>query len=154
MMPTASRADPLPANCGTNRPRVTPAADGWLFSRSRPNANTITATKPVIAASRRRNPHTCRPRMVNAATAVSPAEAHIDSPKTRCSPRAAPTNSARSVAIAIASACSHSSATTRNGSLSRQISGRLRPVAMPSFALSDWISMAIRFAASTTHSSV
>ena len=63
----------------------------------------------------------------------------MESPKTRCSPSAAPTNSARSVAIAIASACSHSSTTTRNGSRSRQTSGRLRPVAMPSLALSDWI---------------
>ena len=64
------------------------------------------------------------------------------------------TNSARSVAIAIASACSHSSTTRRNESRSRQTSGRLRPVAMPSLALSVWTSMAIRFAASTTQSSV
>ena len=92
--------------------------------------------------------------MVNAATPVSSAETHMDSPKTRCRPRAAPTNSARSVAIAIASACSHSSTTTRNGNRSRQTSGRLRPVAMPSLALSDWMSMAIRLAASTTQSSV
>ena len=41
-----------------------------------------------------------------------------------------------------------------DGSWSRQTSGRLRPVAMPSLALIDWTSMAIRFAASTTHSSV
>ena len=92
--------------------------------------------------------------MVNAATPVSIPETHMDSPKTMCRPRAAPTNSARSVAIATASACSHSSTTTRNGSRSRQISGRLRPVAMPSLALSDWMSMAIRLAASTTQSSV
>ena len=92
--------------------------------------------------------------MVNAAIPVSTPEIHRESPKTRCSPSAAPTNSARSVAIAIASACSHSSTTTRNGSWSRQTSGRLRPVAMPSLALIDWISIAIRFAARTTQSSV
>ena len=34
---------------------------------------------------------------------------------------------------------------------SRHISGRLRPVATPSLALSAWISMAIRFALTTTH---
>ena len=56
--------------------------------------------------------------------------------------------------MATASACSHSSTTTRDGSRSRHTSGRLRPVAMPSLALIDWTSMAIRFAASTTHSSV
>ena len=154
MIETASRTDWLPANCGTNMPCTTPAVDGWLLSRLRPNANTITATKPVIAASRRRNPQTCKPRMMNAATPVSSAETHMDSPKTMCRPRAAPTNSARSVAIATASACSHSSTTPRNGSRSRQTSGRLRPVAMPSLALSDWMSMAIRLAASTTQSSV
>ena len=92
--------------------------------------------------------------MMNAATPVSTPETHMDSPKTMCRPRAAPTNSARSVAIATASACSHSSTTARNGSRSRQTSGRLRPVAMPSLALSDWMSMAIRLAASTTQSSV
>ena len=78
----------------------------------------------------------------------------MGTPNTRFRASAAPTNSARSVAIATASACSHSSTTTRNENRSRQTSGRLRPVAMPSLALSDWISMAIRLAASTTQSSV
>ncbi len=82
------------------------------------------------------------------------ADSHIDRPNTRCRPSAAPTNSARSVAIATASACSHSSTTTRDGNWSRHTSGRLRPVAMPSLALIDWTSMAIRLAASTTHSSM
>ena len=153
-MLTASRAESPPANCGTNIPCATPPADGWLRSRSRTNANTITATNPVIAASSRRNPHTCRPRMMNAATPVSSAEIHKENPKTRCRPRAAPTNSARSVAMATASACSQSTTTRRNGRWSLHSSGRLLPVAIPHLALSDWISMAIRFAASTTHSSV
>ncbi len=91
---------------------------------------------------------------MNAARPVRIPETHIDRPKTRCRPSAAPTNSARSVAIAIASACSQSSTTTRKGNRSRQTSGRLRPVAMPSLALIDWTSMAIRFAARTTQSSV
>ncbi len=56
--------------------------------------------------------------------------------------------------MATASACSQSRTTTRNGNRSRQTSGRLRPVAMPSLALIDWTSIAIRFAASTTQSSV
>ena len=41
----------------------------------------------------------------------------------------------------------------RRGKRSRQTSGRFMPVAIPSFALIDWISIAIRFAARTTQSS-
>ncbi len=41
----------------------------------------------------------------------------------------------------------------RRGKRSRHTSGRFLPVAMPSFALIDWISIAIRFATTTTHSS-
>ena len=74
-------------------------------------------------------------------------------PKSRLIAIAAPMNSARSVAIAITSACSQSRIETRRGKRSRQTSGRFRPVAIPSFALIDWMSIAIRFAPSTTHSS-
>ena len=68
-------------------------------------------------------------------------------------PIAAPRNSARSVAIAIASACSQSRNDTRRENRSRQSSGRFRPVAMPSFAESVWISIASRFAATITQTS-
>ena len=43
--------------------------------------------------------------------------------------------------------------TTRRENRSRQTSGRLRPVAIPSFAESVWISIAIRFAATITQTS-
>ena len=75
-------------------------------------------------------------------------------PKSRWKPIAAPRNSARSVAIAIASACTHSPIDVRRENRSRQTSGRLRPVAMPSFAESVWISIAIRFEATITQTSV
>ena len=75
-------------------------------------------------------------------------------PKTRLMPRAAPTNSARSVAMAISSAWTQSSRLTDRGKRSRQTSGRLRPVAMPSLALSDWTSMAVRLAPITTQISM
>ena len=81
------------------------------------------------------------------------AQLHIGSPKTRCSPSAAPVNSARSVAIATASACSHRPTTNRRGSRSRQTSGSDSPVAMPSLADSVWTSIAIRLAVSTTQPS-
>ena len=74
-------------------------------------------------------------------------------PNRRWNPIAAPRNSARSVAIAIASAWSQSRIVARRPSCSRATSGRLRPVAIPSFAESVWISIAIRFAATITHTS-
>ena len=68
-------------------------------------------------------------------------------------PSAAPVNSARSVAIAIASAWIQRKYDTRREKRSRQTSARFLPVAMPNFADSDWTIIAIRFAASTTHRS-
>jgi hypothetical protein len=75
-------------------------------------------------------------------------------PNSRFSATAPPTISARSVAMATASACPHRPHTTGRGSRSRQQVARSRPVARPSFAVSAWISIAIRFAATMTHSSV
>ncbi len=67
---------------------------------------------------------------------------------------AAPMNSARSVAIAMSSAWIQSATTTGYGNRSRHTSARLSPVAMPSFALIDWTSIAMRLAARTTQSSM
>jgi hypothetical protein len=72
--------------------------------------------------------------------------------KRRLRPRAAPRNSAMSVDIEITSACTHRPLLTHRGYCSRQSSGRLRPVTMPSFADRYWMSIAMRFAASTTQS--
>ena len=74
-------------------------------------------------------------------------------PISRWKPIAAPRNSARSVAIAIASAWTQSKNDARRENCSRQTSGRFRPVAIPSFADSVWISIAIRFAATITQTS-
>ena len=65
-------------------------------------------------------------------------------PRRRLNPSAAPRNSARSVAIAITSAWIQRSTDVRREKLSRQTSGRFMPVAMPSFAESVWMSIAIR----------
>ena len=73
-------------------------------------------------------------------------------PNSRFSAIAAPTNSARSVAIATSSACTHSPHVTGRGKCSRHSSGRLRPVATPIFADRFWMSIAMRFAATMTHS--
>ena len=58
-----------------------------------------------------------------------------------------------SVDIAITSAWSHSARLAGRRKRSRHSSGRLRPVTIPSFAERYWTSIAIRLAASTTHSS-
>ena len=58
-----------------------------------------------------------------------------------------------SVDIATTSACTHRPRDVRREKRSRQSSGRFLPVAIPSFADWVWISIAIRFAATTTQSS-
>jgi hypothetical protein len=151
-METASSAAP-PGSRGVNTPPATAAAGGRASSSSRQNATTTTPTSAVIAASSRRKPPTSIVRTANAAIAASSAEIHSGSPKTRCSPSAAPVNSARSVAIATASACSQRKTTTRRSRRSRHTSGRERPVAMPSLADRVCTSIAIRFAPSTTQPS-
>ncbi len=85
---------------------------------------------------------------------MSTAAGKSATPSRRWKPIAAPRNSARSVAIAIASAWIQSPNETRLEKRSRQTSGRLRPVAMPSFADSIWISIAIRFETTITQTSV
>jgi hypothetical protein len=146
---TASSAAP-PGSFGTSTPPATAPAGGRAMTSSRMNAITTTPTSTVIAASSRRKPPTSIARTANVARAASKAETQIDRPNTRFSPSAAPVNSARSVAMATTSACSHRNMTWLRGSRSRHISGRDMPVAMPSLADIDWMSMAIRFAVSTT----
>ena len=75
-------------------------------------------------------------------------------PKSRLSAIAAPTNSARSVAIATISACTQSPRVTFREKCMRHSSGRFLPVAMPIFPERFWISIAMRFAASSTQSSM
>ena len=58
-----------------------------------------------------------------------------------------------SVDIAISSAWTHMPHVTARGNRRRTTSGRLWSVTIPSFAERYWISIAIRFAASTTHKS-
>src|SRR5215218_8568957 len=73
--------------------------------------------------------------------------------KSRFRASAAPMNSARSVAIAITSACTQSPKETGFGNRSRQISGRFLPAAIPSLADIDCMSIAIRFEQRITHKS-
>ncbi len=86
------------------------------------------------------------------AAPVSRAAGNRPTPVSNLSPIAAPMNSAKSVAIATSSAWIQSSTLTGEPNRSRHNSARFRPVATPSFALIVWISAAIRFAVTTTHS--
>ncbi len=91
--------------------------------------------------------------MANEATPVISAAGKRGIPNKRWKPSAAPMNSARSVAIAISSAWTQRKNVVRRPKRSRQTSGRFMPVAMPSLALSVWISIAIRFETTTTQRS-
>ncbi len=91
--------------------------------------------------------------MANAATLVISAAGKSGIPKRMFRPIAAPMNSARSVAIAITSAWSQSPTLVLCENRSRQTSGRFIPVAIPSFALIDWITIPIRLAMRITHRS-
>ncbi len=151
MIPTAiSRASP--SKLGENRSSAIFPGSGVTASSSKANATTITPTKTAITASSCRNPDAWSARIVNAAATAITAPHPSGIPKSRLRPRAAPSTSARSVAIAITSAWTQSPKLTRRERLSRQTSARLRPVAIPSFAESVWTSIAMRFAASTAHS--
>ena len=83
---------------------------------------------------------------------ISPA-ANGGTPNSRFSAIAAPTNSARSVAIAMISACTQSPQVAGRGRCARHSSGRFMPVAMPTFADRYCTSIAIRFAATITQTS-
>ena len=106
-----------------------------------------------MTASSRRKPDAWRARITKAATTAIAAPQPSGIPKSRERPSAAPSTSARSVAIAITSAWIQRPNETRLGRSSRQTSARFRPVAMPSLAESVCTSIAIRFEASTAQSS-
>ena len=91
--------------------------------------------------------------MPNATTAVMKPEVSGLRPKSRFSAMAAPTNSARSVAMAMTSACIHSAQVTGRGKCSRASSGRLWEVAMPVLADRYCTSIAMRFARTMTQTS-
>ncbi len=91
--------------------------------------------------------------MPKATTAVISPASKSGMPKSRLSPSAAPTNSARSVAIATISAWTQSIRFQEVGNASRQSSGRLCPVAMPTFEVRYWTITAIRLAMTMTQTS-
>ena len=74
-------------------------------------------------------------------------------PNSRYRATAPPITSARSVAMATNSACTHMHPVHRSGQAFPAQLGRLRPVARPSFAVSVCTSIAIRFATTTTQTS-
>ena len=151
-MPVASSRLSGPAKPGTR-----PAASGPISIGTRStvitNPMTITANSPATARSNGRCPRSCSASSPKATTPVTSPPIGSGSPKSRYSATAPPITSARSVAIATHSACTHSPMLTRRGKVSRQTSGRLRPVASPSLADRDWISIAMTLAATITHSS-
>ena len=151
-IPTAIRSA-SPSNFGENSWSAITLGSGVTRSSSNAKATTITPTNTAITASRRRKPVAWSARIANAQQTAITAPHPSGIPNSRLSPSAAPSTSARSVAIAITSAWSQSPNVTLRGKLSRQTSARLRPVAIPSFAESVCTTIAIRFEASTAQSS-
>ena len=90
--------------------------------------------------------------MAKAITPVMSPAVTIGTPNSRLRPSAAPTNSAMSVDMAMISACTHRPQVTGRGKRSRHTSGSVLSVTIPSLADRYWMIMAIRLAASTTHS--
>jgi hypothetical protein len=111
----------------------------------------ITARSPMIAASNRLRRNGCSMRSPKDTNAVMTAAGSSGMPKSRLSATAAPTNSARSVAIVTSSACTQSRPVTGRGQCSRHSCGRLRPVTMPSLADRYWTNIAMRLALTITH---
>ena len=111
------------------------------------------ARSAVIASSNRRKPRVWSSRIANAITPVISPATSIGTPNSRFRPSAAPRNSAMSVDIAMISAWIHIPQLTGRDQCPRMFSGRLWPVTTPSLADRYWISIAIRFASRTTHSS-
>ena len=153
MIPVASRMLSVPLKPGTNRCEATSPPSGFAQKISNPKQSRTTPTSAAIAASRRRKPRCCSARIAKAPAPAISAAGNSAIPNRRLSPSAAPTTSAMSVAIATTSACTQRPIEARREKFSRQSSGRFFPVAIPSFADWVWISIAIRFAATTTQSS-
>ena len=87
----------------------------------------ITPTNAVITASSGRKPKRWRPRIANVVAPVISAAGNSPIPKSRWKPIAAPRNSARSVAIAIASACTQSPIDVRREKLLAADLGQVAP---------------------------
>ena len=143
----------MPSKPGTNRCEATSPASGFAQKISNPKQSRTTPASAAITASSRRKPRCWRARIPNAPAPAINAAGKSGIPNSRLRPSAAPTTSATSQAIATTSAWSQRPIDERREKVSRQSSGRFLPVAIPSLADCVWISIAIRFAATTTQSS-
>ncbi len=114
---------------------------------------TITPTMALITASSGLKPRRCNSSIPKAPTAVRSPAGKSGIPKSKFRARAAPINSARSVAIAMTSAWTHNRNVTGLGKRALQTSGKFLPVAIPSFADIDWMSIAMRLDTRITHKS-
>ena len=151
-MPAASSMLSVPCMRGS-RPAAASDTSGCAVTRLTPNASTITPSSTAMAISNVRKPLERSARMANEAAPTIRPPGSSGTPNSRYSATAPPITSARSVAMATSSACAHMTRFSGRGRCSRHSSGRLRPVARPSLAVSVCTSMAARFAATTTQTS-
>ena len=154
MMPTARYSESVPSRCGTRPASGAAARTGPIFSVSyrkpRKMIPSSAGDRELEAAVAARLQLEDRERD-DAGHQAGEQQRHAEQ-QVQARSRRRRTRRGRSTSRST-SACSHRPHVTGRGKCSRHSSGRLRSVAMPILADRYWISIAIRFAASTTHSS-
>ena len=150
----ASRTELESAKRGS-RPEIAEVMSGGATTTPAVNPTAMITSKPTITNSNGRGPHRdCRMRSTIETAPVMRPPQRSGIPKSRLSATAPPITSAISVAIATSSACTQYA--RRDHRLRMRLpstSGRLRPVTIPSFAERYWMSQAMRFPSTTTHTS-
>ena len=153
-MPTASSTLSVPSKPGTSRPCATPEPDGSARNTWNPKATTITPTNAAITASSLRKPRLWSAEDEERGDAGEERGREERQAREQVDPDRG--------ADELGDVGRHrdqlgldpeQERDVRRENRSRHTSGRFIPVAIPSLALIDWISIAIRFATSTTQRS-
>ncbi len=136
------------------RPEATCTGFGGSMNRPAMKPNVITSSNAMIIFSNRRwvGPFWKISSTVDTAPMTQP-PTNSGRPNSSFSAIAPPITSARSVAMAITSACMKNMYRPASPKRSPRISGRLRPVTMPSLADWYWMSTLMQFASTSTHTS-
>ena len=153
-MDAASSTDPVPSKRGTS-PAATAPASGGAMNTPKVKPIAMIATSPMTTNSKVRGPRRdwTISRMIETVPVMTPPHSSGMS-NSRFSATAPPITSAMSVAIATSSACSQYARRAHGLRMRRpSVSGRLRPVTIPSFADRYWMSHAMMLPSTTTQTS-
>ena len=136
------------------KPATTSFGFGGAMNRPAMKPNVITSSRPMMSFSKMRcvAPFSKISSTVDTAPMMQP-PTNSGRPNSSFSAIAPPITSARSVAMAITSACMKNMKRPASPSRSPKISGKLLPVTMPSFADWYWMSTLMQLANTSTHTS-